>query len=116
MAKYVARSKREGRRRIRSISAVRTHHSESEEKEAQHERISLTKVSWQRCMCLVDVGRLISLERNMGNLHRKTGMHRDGEVTSERELSSSSSYFQMRNLGALVISVTVTTIQIWLKK
>ena len=36
---------------------------------------------------------------------------RDGEVTFEKELSSSSSYFQMRNLGTLVTSVTVTTIK-----
>ena len=43
-------------------------------------------------------------------------MSRDGEVTFEMELSSSSSYFQMRNLGTLVTSVTVTTIKIWLKK
>ena len=36
-------------------------------------------------------------------------LDRDGEVTFEKELSSSSSYFQMRNLGTLVTSVTVTT-------
>ena len=40
---------------------------------------------------------------------------RDGEVTFEKELGSS--YFQMRNLGTLVTSVTVTTsIKIWPKK
>ena len=39
---------------------------------------------------------------------------RDGEVTFEEELCSS--YFQMRNLGPLVTSVTVTAINIWLKK
>ena len=41
---------------------------------------------------------------------------RDGEVTFEMELHSSSSYSQMRNLGTLVTSVTVTTIKIWFKK
>ena len=40
----------------------------------------------------------------------------DGEVTFEKKLSSSSSYFQMRNLGTLVTSVTVVAIKIWLKK
>ena len=33
---------------------------------------------------------------------------RDGEVTFEKELGSSSSYFQMRNLGTLVTAVTDT--------
>ena len=35
----------------------------------------------------------------------------DWEVTFEKELSSSSSYFHMRNLGTFVTSVTVTTIK-----
>ena len=41
---------------------------------------------------------------------------RDGEVIFEKELGSSSSYFQMRNVGILVTSVTVTILKIWLKK
>ena len=41
---------------------------------------------------------------------------RDGKVTFEEELSSSSSYFQVRNLGALVTSVIVTTVKTCLKK
>ena len=43
-------------------------------------------------------------------------VRRVGEVTIEKELSSSSSHFEMRNLGALVTSVTITTIKMWLKK
>ena len=35
----------------------------------------------------------------------------DGEVTFEQELSYNNSYFQVRNLGTLVTSVTVTTIK-----
>ena len=52
----------------------------------------------------------------MSHKKRRETKHRDGEVTFEKELSYSSSYFQMRNLGTLVTSVTVTTIQIWFKK
>ena len=36
---------------------------------------------------------------------------RDGEVTFEKELSYNYSYFQVRTLGTLVTSVTVTTIK-----
>ena len=40
----------------------------------------------------------------------------DGEVTFEKELSYSSSYFWARNFGTIVTSVTVTTVKIWLEK
>ena len=40
----------------------------------------------------------------------RNALLRDGEVTFEKELSYSSSYFQVRNLGTLVTSVTVTTV------
>ena len=50
------------------------------------------------------------------NLATLTVLVRDGEVTFEKEFSSSSSYFQMRNFRTLVTSVTVTTIKIWPKK
>ena len=56
-----------------------------------------------------------SLKDNALRLRRrehKSVMHRDGEVTFAKELRSSSSYFQMRNLGTLVTSVTVTAINI----
>ena len=46
----------------------------------------------------------------------ETVLSRDGEVTFEKEHRSSSSYFQMRNLGTFVTSVAVTAIKIWLKK
>ena len=39
------------------------------------------------------------------------GPPRNGEVTLEKELSYNYSYFQVRNLGTLVTSVTVTTIK-----
>ena len=52
----------------------------------------------------------------MSHKKRKETKHRDGEVTFEKELSYSSSYFQMRNSGTLVTLVTVTAIKIWLKK
>ena len=58
---------------------------------------------------------LKSISRDANEVGER-GSGRDGEVTFEKELSYSSSYFQMRNLGTLVTSVTVTTIQIWLKK
>ena len=44
------------------------------------------------------------------------GIYRDGEVTFEKDLSSSSSYIQMRNLGTLVTSVTVAINRFGLKK
>ena len=41
---------------------------------------------------------------------------RDGEVTFEKELSYNYSYFEPRNLGTVVTSVTFTIIRIWFKK
>ena len=43
-------------------------------------------------------------------------LSKDGEVIFEEELSYSYSYFQVRNLGTFVTSVTVPTIKICLKK
>ena len=40
---------------------------------------------------------------------------RDGEVTFEKELSYNYSYFEPRNLGTVVTSVTFTIKRIWLK-
>ena len=54
--------------------------------------------------------------RVMASLGIIWGLSRDGEVTFEEELSYNYSYFQVRNLGTLVTSVTVPTIKICLKK
>ena len=54
--------------------------------------------------------------RVMASLGIIWGLSRDGEVTFEEELSYNYSYFQVRNLGTLVTSVTVITVRIWLNK
>ena len=45
------------------------------------------------------------------NLEKLEEVSRDGEVTHEKEPSYNYSYFQVRNWGTLVTSVTVTTIK-----
>ena len=50
-----------------------------------------------------------SIESNKKGNHQKNhATARDGEVTFEKELRSSSSYFQMRNLGTLVTQLQLT--------
>ena len=53
---------------------------------------------------------LLSLSHGLVHDVFASDTDRDGEVTFEKELSYSSSYFQVRNLGTLVTSVTVTTV------
>ena len=60
---------------------------------------------------------VLSLSRSFppSDSYRAAEIVKDGEVTFEKELRYNYSYFKVRYLGTLVTSVTVTTINRWLK-